>query len=86
MLKFEDSTCLPYRLPITSIFSDTESCQELLGPRVEQSVKRNVMFALDGSAHRFAVVLYHDKAEQFGPAQFTIHSIDIQSVNNERLC
>lgn len=66
--------------------SDTESCQELLGPRVEQSVKRNVMFALDGSAHRFAVVLYHDKAEQFGPAQFTIHSIDIQSVNNERLC
>ncbi|KAK5965966.1 hypothetical protein GCK32_007247 [Trichostrongylus colubriformis] len=68
------------------ITSDNESCQELLGPRVEQTMKRTVMFALDAAAHRFAVVLYHDKAEQFGPAKFIIHSIDISTTNNEELC
>ncbi|KAK6038691.1 hypothetical protein COOONC_23803, partial [Cooperia oncophora] len=68
------------------ITSETESCHELLGPRVEQVMKRTVMFALDGAAHRFAVVLYHDMAEQFGPAQFTIHSIDVTTNVNEKLC
>ncbi|PIO62433.1 hypothetical protein TELCIR_16005 [Teladorsagia circumcincta] len=65
---------------------ETESCHELLGPRVEQAMKRNVMFALDGAAHRFAVVLYHDMAEQFGPAQFIIHSIDITTDDHQKLC
>ncbi|KAL6740668.1 hypothetical protein Aduo_014005 [Ancylostoma duodenale] len=68
------------------ITSESESCQELLGPRVETSEKKTVMFPLDEGAHRFAVVLYHDKAEQFGAAQFTVHSIDIRSSQNEILC
>ncbi|VDM71393.1 unnamed protein product [Strongylus vulgaris] len=45
-----------------------------------------VLFPLDEGAERFAVVLYHDKAEQFGPANFIIHSIDIRSANDEILC
>ncbi|RCN44928.1 hypothetical protein ANCCAN_09124 [Ancylostoma caninum] len=68
------------------ITSESESCQELLGPRVETSEKKTVMFPLDEGAHRFAVVLYHDKAEQFGAAQFIVHSIDIRSSQNEILC
>ncbi|EPB80431.1 hypothetical protein ANCCEY_00528 [Ancylostoma ceylanicum] len=68
------------------ITSESESCQELLGPRVETSEKKTVMFPLDEGAQRFAVVLYHDKAEQFGAAHFTVHSIDIRSSQNEILC
>uniref|UniRef100_A0A7I4YID2 MAM domain-containing protein n=1 Tax=Haemonchus contortus TaxID=6289 RepID=A0A7I4YID2_HAECO len=68
------------------ITSEFESCHELLGPRVEETMKRTVMFALDAAAHRFAVVLYHDKAEQFGPADFIIHSIDITTTDDQKLC
>ncbi|VDL78396.1 unnamed protein product [Nippostrongylus brasiliensis] len=68
------------------ITSDSESCQELLGPRVTQTMERSVLFPLDVAAHQFALVLYHDKAEQFGPAKFIVHSIYIQSDDNQRLC
>ncbi|VDM57312.1 unnamed protein product [Angiostrongylus costaricensis] len=66
--------------------SDFESCHELLGPRVEKPIKRSVLFQLDDEAHQFAVVLFHDKAEQFGPAQFTIHSIDLKSADGAEIC
>ncbi|KAJ1368752.1 hypothetical protein KIN20_030027 [Parelaphostrongylus tenuis] len=66
--------------------SDSESCHELLGPRVEKPMRRSVLFHLDVEAHQFAVVLYHDKAEQFGPAQFTIHSIDLKTADSGQMC
>ncbi|VDK43526.1 unnamed protein product [Cylicostephanus goldi] len=68
------------------ITSESDSCQELMGPKVETTEKKTVMFPLDEGAQRFAVVLYHDKAEQFGPANFIIHSIEIRSTNDEILC
>ncbi|ETN85712.1 hypothetical protein NECAME_16681 [Necator americanus] len=68
------------------ISSESESCHELLGPKVETSEKKAVIFPLDEGAQRLALVLYHDKAEQFGPAHFILHSVDIRSSQNEMLC
>uniref|UniRef100_A0A158P660 MAM domain-containing protein n=1 Tax=Angiostrongylus cantonensis TaxID=6313 RepID=A0A158P660_ANGCA len=66
--------------------SDSESCHELLGPRVEKPIERSVLFQLDDEAHQFAVVLFHDKAEQFGAAQFIIHSIDLKYADGAQIC
>ncbi|KJH51874.1 hypothetical protein DICVIV_01953 [Dictyocaulus viviparus] len=66
--------------------SDSESCHELLGPRVEKPMKRSILFHLDDEAHQFVLVLYHDKAEQFGPAKFIIHSIDLKYTDNSEVC
>uniref|UniRef100_A0A1I7XRL5 MAM domain-containing protein n=1 Tax=Heterorhabditis bacteriophora TaxID=37862 RepID=A0A1I7XRL5_HETBA len=66
--------------------SESESCHELLGPRVIASALHRISFPLDAGVHRFVLILYHDKAEQFGPALFDLHSIDIRTSQDYQLC
>ncbi|GMT22556.1 hypothetical protein PFISCL1PPCAC_13853 [Pristionchus fissidentatus] len=66
--------------------SEPDSCTELLGPIVLSPQTKELTFPLDPSTRRFAIVFLHDKAVQFGPATFTIHSVDVKTSDNYQLC
>ncbi|CAJ0561809.1 unnamed protein product, partial [Mesorhabditis spiculigera] len=66
--------------------SESDNCHELMGPRVLSPEPKKVEFAIDESVHQFSLVLYHDKADQFGAARFEVSSIEVRTAEGYQLC